>query len=350
MKRETSTGMGVIMVGSLTPLITGTSILLAQLAADLKERDDIRPVVIDTGGIRYNGLKGVRKYFGVLGAIWAEAGGAQVVSLHLNATAIALIGPVVLAMCRLRRRPLLIRLFGGNGYDELHGVQRAVAKWVMRASNLCLVETHLLEEQFKRDGITRVAWYSNSRPISPTDTLTVPGACSRFVFIGRICEEKGVEVLIEAGDRFGDGVVTDVYGPFSGTTLSEAVFAGRRNVRHRGSLPPDQVLDTLRTYDALLLPTWHQDEGYPGNIIEAFSVGRPVICTRWRALPEMVDDTCGLMVEPHDAGQLHAAMKRLVDDPELYQRLCRGAWDKRAQYSNVTWAQRFVDICQDLAS
>ena len=49
-----------------------------------------------------------------------------------------------------------------------------------------------------------------------------------------------------------------------------------------------------------MLPTFYEGEGYPGAIIEAFSLGLPVISTHWKAIPEIVkDQQTGILIEPN---------------------------------------------------
>lgn len=351
MPRQRSDNMPprVILVGSFTPRISGTSILLEQLVSDLRGRADIELSIVDSGGIRGHGIKGLVRYFGMLLRIWIEAGKSHIISLHLNITALALIAPVALAMSRIRGNKLMIRLFGGGGYGGLKGLSRSAAKWSMEKADVCLVETHMLADEMKRDGIGRVEWYANSRPIPDGEVFHAPPACRKFVFIGRLCAEKGVLEAIEAAEMLDAKASLDVYGPFWGDSLSADIFQGKKRARYRGPIRPDQVIEIMRAHDALLLPTRHRDEGYPGGIIEAFAAGRPVICTRWRALPEMVDESCGILIEPHDAGRLFDAMKNLADDPVLYARLCEGAWNRRVNYSSGVWSERFVEICRRLA-
>ena len=71
--------------------------------------------------------------------------------------------------------------------------------------------------------------------------------------------------------------------------MTDALFDGCRRVGYCDVVEPDNVLDVLWQYDALLLPTYQPGEGYPGVIIEACAVGLPVICTLWHRLPELVD-------------------------------------------------------------
>jgi glycosyltransferase involved in cell wall biosynthesis len=108
-------------------------------------------------------------------------------------------------------------------------------------------------------------------------------------------------------------------------------------------------VSTMAQYDALLLPTYHEGEGYPGVVLEAFRAGLPVICTRWQALPEIVDDTCGILVEPRSAEELRDAMERLIRNPALFKSLREGATRRRDLFSSETWAERFVEYCRGLA-
>src|SRR6185369_923370 len=99
----------------------------------------------------------------------------------------------------------------------------------------------------------------------------------------------------------------------------DARGAGR--VRYRGFLSHADVNRKLWEYDCLVLPTFHPGEGYPGVIAEAFAHGLPVIATRWLAIPEIVDERCGILIEPGNVRELLAAMKTLHRDSSLWRKL-----------------------------
>ena len=62
-------------------------------------------------------------------------------------------------------------------------------------------------------------------------------------------------------------------------------------------------------YDVLILPTYHEGEGYPGIILEAFSLGLPVISTNWNSIPEIVKhNENGLLVPIKDVDSLIKAI------------------------------------------
>jgi len=57
------------------------------------------------------------------------------------------------------------------------------------------------------------------------------------------------------------------------------------------------------------------------TFIEAMLSGLPVVATRLGGPSEIVDDTCGLLVEPGDTVGLAGALRRLIGDKELRRRL-----------------------------
>ena len=78
---------------------------------------------------------------------------------------------------------------------------------------------------------------------------------------------------------------------------------------------PSDVIDVLKTYDVLLLPSWFKGEGYPGIIIEALSLGMPVISTDWISIPEIIEDGFnGKLIEIKNSEQLRQAMLDFNED------------------------------------
>ncbi len=183
----------------------------------------------------------------------------------------------------------------------------------------------------------------------PQAAPRVDAGCSRFVFCGHIKRSKGIVEIIEAAEELGDEVAVDVYGPFH-DGLDEDVFRGCRVVRYRGIVPPEQVASMLQGYDALVLPTYFDGEGYPGIVIEAYGAGLPVIATRWRSLPEIVDESSGLLIAPRDPAALRAAMRSLIEDRSLWQSLKAGAARSAQCYSLDRWAGQFIGYCKALGN
>lgn len=330
--------------------IGGVTIPFKRLVELLRRRDDVELTFVSTHGVRGGGILGVARFLGVLCRIARAAPRAHVVSLHaVLRVGFPLLGTYVWLVAGLARKPYILRKFAGTDYSAFHPLRRAAIHWVVRRAAGYLVETKALAEGARRDGIEHVSWYSNSRPMPALPADPDPTrACRRFVHVGQLRMGKGIREIIEAGERFGDDTVVDVYG-MPGYDVPLSVFDGLARVRYRGPFPLDGVLDVLSRYDVLLLPTTMETEGYPGVVFEAYGAGLPVICTRWRQLPEIVDETTGILVEPRSADALYRAMKQLSRDPALFARLRQGVRVRRGEFSDVVWCERFVVLCREAA-
>ena len=137
----------------------------------------------------------------------------------------------------------------------------------------------------------------------------------KLLFIGTISEDKGVDDLIELNRRLASKTV-DFYG-----YTKEQKYLNNKDFNYKGVLDPAQVLKTMQSYDYLVLPTTWYGEGYPGVIIEAFSIGLPVISTNFRAIPELIThDYNGFLVEPGNVDSL-ISLVSLIEEGVDYSSL-----------------------------
>lgn len=140
----------------------------------------------------------------------------------------------------------------------------------------------------------------------PTDSTV------RFLFVGRIMKEKGVDELFYAAQRlkneFGDGVVIDIVGMFeeSYQTMIEDLQTDGAIVFH------GYQRDVGRFYEkahCVVLPSYH--EGMSNVLLEAASSGRAVITSDIYGCREAVEDgVSGFLCKPKDADALYAAMRK----------------------------------------
>jgi glycosyltransferase involved in cell wall biosynthesis len=277
----------------------------------------------------------------------------EVVSFHASLPAMTAYAPVLFVLTRLFRRPLVLRLFGGafaGEFSGLSGPRQWLFEWTIRRAELFLVQTRHLVEMAGAWGVRNARWYPTSRPLVALRKVESE-LCGRFIFLGRVIEEKGVGVILAAARYWAEGITLDIYGSTDGNYTADQIerMSGGR-VRYKGALSFRQVQEALFRYDALVLPTFYEGEGYPGVILEAYSHGLPVIATNWRAIAEIVDDSCGVLIQPRSPEALAVAMNALFSDATRYRRLRLGAVAKRESFSDEIWAGRFVEWCVSLAA
>lgn len=347
--------MRILLIGPLPPPLGGTTVMFAQTVRELPTIADVEIDVLDTSRGNASGrMAELLAALRVLARLPSHLGWTDVVTFHASPPGTAYFAPILLLLCRIWRRPLLVREFGGS-LDVDFAALGAVPRWLVErlfARAWMLLETRFQVSHFQKlfPG-SRCRWYPNSRPFEPPRADALPAGDSgarRFVFMGHVKAAKGVGELLEASQRLGSRPIeVDVYGPLL-DGFQESAFDGHARVKYRGVIPPAEVARTLRRYDALVLPTHHPGEGYPGVLLEAWAEGLPVITTRWRSLPEIVQHGVnGILIEPRDPAALADAMSRLHDEPELMRVLRAGTRSSAEQFSSDRWTREFAEICRE---
>lgn len=131
------------------------------------------------------------------------------------------------------------------------------------------------------------------RPNSVPDPGPVSPPRSGLVFVGRLTQEKGVPLLLEAWERAGApfGTLTFV-GDGPERAAVEAAAAAGTGVRLLGQRSADQVATALVDAAALVVPSI-SPEGLPLVVLEALAHGRPVLATEGGGLTAAVDPSLG---------------------------------------------------------
>lgn len=236
---------------------------------------------------------------------------ADIVFLNVSRSGLKNFSPFVYLLSKLAGKKVVIRPFG-RSLKSVYDQNGAFVKWLLRKTTLQADILYLQTRRliiFFRPLSKNVLHLKTSRFLSTTDMESVQRPFSkRFAFVGHIKKSKGVLELIEAAKRLGDSYTIDIYGPISEPELS---YLQESEPRYKGPLPGlDHVMQTLLNYDVLVLPTYYEGEGYPGTIIEAYSLSMPVISTHWNAIPEIVEhEKTGFLVEPRSVLDLVDAIE-----------------------------------------
>lgn len=162
-----------------------------------------------------------------------------------------------------------------------------------------------------------------------------PSTRTRFAFVGRLIDWKGVDMLLEALAKCAEqsDVALDVYGDGAVRPalqeLAERLQLGDRVAFH-GFVKQDDLPKQLATNDVLILPSLRECGG--AVVLEAMALGKPVIATKWGGPVDYIDASCGILIEPRNrdymVGELVSAMSRLADSPELRERLGKNGLTK----------------------
>ena len=182
------------------------------------------------------------------------------------------------------------------------------------------------------------------RAVSPAVRKPESSSGSRyFVFSGRLSEEKGVGVLIEAWKSLRDHqllVLGD--GPLRPSLEAEAERY-QLPIRFAGHLPRDQAMNVMAAARGVIVPSvWF--EGMPMVVLEAWAAGVPVLASRIGGLEEMLaENSLGFGFLPGDPQSLRAAVQQLVEAPDLAAQRIERALDVVRQRHSSEYSLRALE-------
>lgn len=216
-----------------------------------------------------------------------------------------------------------------------HGTQRIFSRVGSRLADLIMnVSESSRRGAIKFDGVsrkkTKVA-YNGTEPLRQVSVaevererrdLNIPNQALVLSIVARLRKEKGHRTLFEAAGI----IAADIDLPVHVVVAGEG--AERENlVDFSKSIPKvkvhfvgnkEDIAPFFAIGDVIVMPSY--DEPFGLVAIEAMSFGKPLVASDIDGIAEIViDGASGILVPPREPHQLAAAIRRVVDSPELSQ-------------------------------
>jgi glycosyltransferase involved in cell wall biosynthesis len=189
------------------------------------------------------------------------------------------------------------------GVALMLGIHRALNTW--RASITRFITlTEFAKEKFIAAGFPADRFVV--KPNFADDPRERVGPGEYAVFIGRLVENKGVRVLLNAWKTMPQQYPLQIVGdsPERSALEAEARDCRLSGITFRGRLSREAVIETVKGARFVIVPSTLY-EGLPMSIVESFACGTPVLCSRLGALADIVQDhVTGLHFNPGDAEDL----------------------------------------------
>lgn len=224
---------------------------------------------------------------------------------------------------------------------EVDGYRKIIAHFFYRYNNVVPVsispkiqDTVVEQYHIKRQETPIVYNGSDlSRCIVKADYK--PSKPFRIVHVGRFNPQKNHEAIIDAVEKLkkeGLKVHVDLVGG-AGNEEERKLEVIQRGLGNEFGFCglQENVYPYLANADCFILPSLY--EGMPVTLIEAMGCGMPIIASAVGGVPDMVEnEISGLLILP-TASELVSAIKRLISDDVLREKLGKNALLKSAQFS-----------------
>jgi glycosyltransferase involved in cell wall biosynthesis len=214
---------------------------------------------------------------------------------------------------------------GGDWYLTKGPVGKRIISFVIKNSPIIITQTEKTRKEIIRE-------FPGKNIIIIPNGIELKNKLAsgdKVVFVGNLVERKGVEYLIEAMKNIDAKLLLVGDGPKRPFLKS---MAGS-NVQFVGKVMPEEVEKYMRQGKIFVLPA-KKGEGLPNVILEAMSLGLPVVATKIAGIPDIIKhERTGFLIEPGNSEQLEKHIKKLLEDEKLRKRMSRNCLKDIRKYS-----------------
>jgi glycosyltransferase involved in cell wall biosynthesis len=183
----------------------------------------------------------------------------------------------------------------------------------------------------------------------------MPTEAPVILFVGRLAEKKGVDILIDALAGIGDRLATAQLVVIGDGPLRQdlSAHARDRNLAHRvhflGSRNHASLPAYMAAADAIVLPSVEaadgDKDGLPVTLIEGAACSLPSVASEIGGIPEfVVDGYNGLLVTPGDSRALGSALATLLADPDTRKSFAEAAFTTAKTFDWRLIADRYARV------
>ncbi len=332
--------MGPRFIKNRRDLACGTTVLFEDLLKHL-DKMNVQYIIIDTHKKNYNNI--FHAYFSILYQLLVKQRDCTHISLHSSRDYMFL-GIIIILLGKFFNKKTSLRKFAGEAESEYKNagiLKKLYMRTIFTNFDLLFAETKYLVSFFSKMNKNTI-WFPNSRNRTLKPNLPRKFR-KRFVFISGVIKEKGIEEILKAARELDESYTIEIYGALFNNEYTEEDFENEK-VPYKGALQAEEVIPTLNEFDVLLLPSYK--EGYPGIILEAYSIGLPVIATNLKGISEIVDEyKTGVLIDPQNVQQLIDAIKYF--DNVNYIKMSNNAYKKFDLFRSDNRSQEFIKVLEN---
>lgn len=266
----------------------------------------------------------------------------------------------------MTRVPVRVHTFTGLVWPTASGLKRWILKMTDRVT--CFCATHVIPEgegvmnDLRSGKITRkpmrVLGYGNVKGVDMVrfsrreEVMRIAEELRddkfKFLFVGRIVGDKGINELVEAFERVKKRVgqvELVLVGPYENDLdplkpETQRLIESDEDIETVGSKIGDELLAYYAAADCFVMPSYR--EGFPNTVMEAGAMGLPSIVTDINGSREIVKNGVnGVIVPSKRVDELADAMIRMVNETELRKR-CE---DNARRMIEERFEEHFVRKC-----
>lgn len=217
------------------------------------------------------------------------------------------------------------------------------------------VQSAVMKADLEKRGFFNVVVLYNFKElnvVSPGNIMYPKSEPYKLCTFSRVMKEKGIEDAIDAvrsvNAHFGRTVYTlDIFGQVDAgyeERFSELKKSFPSYISYGGTIEANKSVEILKSYFALLFPTYYKGEGFAGTLIYAMSAGVPVIASDWKYNSEfVVPGKTGVIIENCNAERLAEELINIAAAPEKWNSMRLSSLKESEKYKPDIAARPLID-------
>jgi glycosyltransferase involved in cell wall biosynthesis len=237
--------------------------------------------------------------------------------------------------------PVLTYVRGSDWFiNKRNWLRKRVINFVLRNTNLILTQTRSIRRELLNH------YPSLKIEVIPNGVeLSKEIASGRnILFVGRLHKVKGLEYLFMALKKIKKYPPLLIVGEGQENKELKRISHGS-NIQFVGAVSHSDVKKLMLKSKFLVLPSL--SEGLPNVILEAMSVGLPVVATKVGGIPDIVEHgETAFLVEPKNPNKLSKYIKILLRDKKLHKKMSKNCLSAVRKYSWETIIKKLEEVME----
>jgi L-malate glycosyltransferase len=260
-------------------------------------------------------------------------------------------GAIAVALGRLQRLPVVVsEHYSGFQLGTLSRAELRKARFAFARAEAVSTPSRTLAEAIEQLGLrghmVTVPNVVDEQRFAPPSSRTRERP-TRLLTVALLERVKGIDLLLEAFARLSPDIKLSVVGDGSERPALEELAAGlglESRVTFLGLLDPDGVAEQMQQADLFVLPS--RSESLGTVLAEAAATGLPAVASNVGGVPEVVDESSGVLVAPEDPGALAAGITQALERLDGFDRT-RISQQARERFGFEAGARRWSEVYEE---
>ena len=245
------------------------------------------------------------------------------------------------------------KLFGKRVITTTHsiyhfpkeGFYKQFAKFIFEKSDVALTLSRQSKKEILTLGVNRnkvkvFTYWVDLKKFKPIKNTKVKlGWKDKFVvlFVGRLVEEKGILVLLEAAKTWNKNIEFAIIGsgPLESVISKQKTII--KNIKFLGKVDNKKLPAYYSAADLVIVPSIHE-EGFGRVILESLACGTPVVAANRGAIPEAMDESVGRLIRITPQN-IKKQVEYFYKNPDKLQKLSRSS----REFAENRYSEKNVD-------